>query len=400
MFSLMNRSKIYVKKFSSEDATDNFALLSFKGKVRDELVEKFTDHYRVEGDHIEKGGKIAPRSLLTLLGTGGGALGLSAAMSGQLFMATANPATLMAIGGGVGSAVMGATGIVAQAPFIALAGAIVPVVAPLLAFQAISTIMIMNQFKAINERLNHIEKTLKTIIQREEAGYIGQIISAASRLENLYHEYHVCNEFTFSMIIRLSLVEDAVNPIFERYSYLYHAEPATKAATREELQFKRNDGYFAIIASIVDLRIDLLRLRLRIQENPGYIRHAAEQLRDKVGHYQELWKTIGSDPSLLESVSTELRKATDDMSWWQKTMPGWLRGKRAKRKDMEKKAGHFGDDAKKSRDRHQKEIEAATRVGEAITDHLEEPEYMNLVYWKDGFGEHSYYTNDLEVIPA
>ena len=54
----------------------------------------------------------------------------SSLLAGNVFLATVNPQTLMTIGTGVGSAVMGSTGIVAQAPFVAASTALIPVVAP------------------------------------------------------------------------------------------------------------------------------------------------------------------------------------------------------------------------------------------------------------------------------
>lgn len=151
-------SQVYAQPYISENGSVQGALLSFNGQVKDDLLRRFKANYSIEGDHIKHGGALSPQTMLTLIGSGTGALGVSAAMSGTLFMATANPATLMAIGNGVGSAVMGASGIVAQAPFIPVTGALMPVLAPLLAFQAISTVLIMNQFKGIHERLDHIEQ--------------------------------------------------------------------------------------------------------------------------------------------------------------------------------------------------------------------------------------------------
>ena len=62
----------------------------------------------------QSGGAIDSSWLLPMLGAGSTAA--SSLMAGSVFLATANPATLMTIGTGVGTAVMGPTGIVAQAP--------------------------------------------------------------------------------------------------------------------------------------------------------------------------------------------------------------------------------------------------------------------------------------------
>jgi len=172
MFGFVRRSRIYVRQYSDEEGSPSGALLAFDGKIKNELIRRFKENYNIEGNHIKSGGRISPQSLLALVGSGAGALGASKAMAGTLFMATANPATLMSIGSGVGSAVLGAGGIIAQAPFIPVAGALMPVLAPLLAFQAITTIMMMNQFKAIHGRLDHIEKSINRVVQRSEATFL------------------------------------------------------------------------------------------------------------------------------------------------------------------------------------------------------------------------------------
>lgn len=133
--SIWNRNKIIVKNFdNAETGKTEMALLAFNGNMRDSIIDNFNKHFIIEGDHIKNGGVASPKTILSLLGTGTGAIGLAGAASGQLFMATANPATLMSIGNGVGSAVMGASGIVSQAPFLPVAGALMPVLAPIIAF--------------------------------------------------------------------------------------------------------------------------------------------------------------------------------------------------------------------------------------------------------------------------
>lgn len=85
---------------------------------------------------FESGGVLESRWLLPMLGTGSTAA--SSLLAGNVFLATANPATLMTIGTGVGSVVMGPAGIVGQAPFVAASSALMPVVAPVMLFTTVS----------------------------------------------------------------------------------------------------------------------------------------------------------------------------------------------------------------------------------------------------------------------
>lgn len=399
MFWGRRAGKVQVKQFTSEDGNPVGALMVFDGKLRDSIVTNFEENFRLEGNHIKNGGKISKTSILTLLGSGGGALGTSAVMSGQLFMATANPATLMAIGNGVGSAVMGAGGIVAQAPFIPVAGALMPVLAPLLAFQAISAIMTMNQFQSIHERLDTIEKSVNRMLQRTEATFAGEVLSAARRVEEIETQFRICNHFTNEMIIRLALLEDKVNPMFERYRFLHDAQKIDASANLADLRFKQNDAYFSILLSILDIRIDVLRLKLALQENVGYINHASDRLSKKLVYYNDLWVCIGANADGVQDVISDLKGMVESMNWWGKTMPRFVLGSREERIKAENKSAGLSEHAEQLKKELAPNLETAKELGTTLLVGLTKPKPMDLIYWRDDRGEHSYYTDDLKLLP-
>ena len=388
------KNKILVKEFKNPQTNKTeMALLTFDGKMRDKIIEKFNQHFLIEGDHIKNGGISSPKTILSLLGAGAGSLGLAGVTSGQLFMATANPATLMSIGNGVGSAVMGASGIVGQAPFLPVTGALMPVAAPLIAFQALSTIKIMKQFEVVNERLDKIQDILNTILYRNEATIIGEVISASNRISEIENQFHICNQFTEDMIVRLALLEAKINPIFERYNYLYITQPINTETDLRELNLKQTDAYMAIVASILDIQIDLLKMKINIQNNPMYMETAAKAFVYKIDCHKQLWTTIQNDSSKINEVKDELEDAISDMNWWQKNMPSWLLGKSEERKENENKIKTF-----------EKALQHQPMIGEAVESAREfcksiQPagSKMSLIFWKDDLGEHSYYTDDLLI---
>ena len=104
----------------------------------------------------QSGGAIDSSWLLPMLGAGSTAA--SSLMAGSVFLATANPATLMTIGTGVGTAVMGPTGIVAQAPFIAASSALIPVVAPLMFFTTVSSVMMCARLDRAQQALGRLRR--------------------------------------------------------------------------------------------------------------------------------------------------------------------------------------------------------------------------------------------------
>lgn len=394
-YFLKKKNKILVKEFNNPQTNKaEMALLAFDGKMRDKIIENFNQHFLIEGDHIKNGGISSPKTMLSLLGGSASSLGLAGITSGQLFMATTNPATLMSIGNGVGSAVMGTSGIVAQAPFLPVAGALMPVVAPLIAFQALSTITIMKQFENVNERLDKIQSIVETILYRDEATFVGEVISASNRISEIENQFHICNQFTEDMIFRLALLEDKINPIFERYKYLYKNQSINIDTALHELKLQQTDAYMAIVTSILDIRIDLLKMKINIQNNPGYMEAAAKTFVDKIDDYKQLWATIQNGSSEINKVKDELKAAVSGMNWWKKNMPSWLLGKRGNRKENENKANELEKEALRHKAVFDEPIEFAMEFSESIK--LSESK-MSLIYWKDDLGEHSYYTDDLLI---
>jgi hypothetical protein len=395
MFLKKSYNKNVAKIYECPDSGEKFGLIAINGNMKRSIMGNLQETFWVRGNHVNTGGKASELFISTLLAGGSGALGLSGASSGTLFLATANPATLMTIGNGVGSAVMGSGGIIAQAPFVPVSGAIMPVAAPLLAFQALSTIMILQQFNAINERLKNVEEKINRVLQRNEATIIGEIFSTYHRLENLERESSITNKFSNGMIIRLALIEDKVNSIFERYEYLYNTSFFGDDLNYEDLKYNQTDAYMAVTLSILDLRVDMLHLKLAIQENPGFLKHLAESTVAKVERYKELWSNVENSPLKVEQVCKSLKDAILKMNVWQKTMPSWFGGKRGERKRLEKQEdelselnSHENTKALLDTSRDAKEF------GDSLTKNTEQ---VSLLYWEDEFGKHSYYTNDIQI---
>lgn len=328
------RNKNYVQVYNDENNKPQFALLAFYGNAKNEIIKRFKETYKLEGDYLKNDGKLSPNCMRSLLVSGGASLGISAATSDTFFMATTNPATLMTIGNGVGSAVMGADGIVAQAPFIPVAGALMPIVAPLVAFQALTAIQSLQQFEKIHKRLISIEKGVNKIIQRTEATQIGEVISAEERLQSIEDEFAISNYFSRDMISRLALVESQINSNLERYKYLYEIQNIAK----DSLESKKTDTLITLILSILYLRMDIVRVKVILQENSGYIRAFSKKLVETASIYKNFWNELENMPIQIEAVTDNLKKTVDDMNWWQRNMPEWMFGKTLK-KEFSKKNG-------------------------------------------------------------
>ena len=109
---------------------------------------------------FESGGVIESAWLQPLFGAGSTAA--SSLLAGNVFLATADPGVLMQIGSGVSSAVMHGGRIVEHAPFIAAGSAIVPVVAPLMLFTTISSLI-------TGARLDRMQRALGTLSEHHSS---------------------------------------------------------------------------------------------------------------------------------------------------------------------------------------------------------------------------------------
>jgi hypothetical protein len=391
------RPKNYVTTFGTQEK--KLGVLRINGKMKTEMVKHFQSNYQLQGDHIENGGKASPAPILTLL-SGAGTLAASNAASGSLFMATANPATLMSIGNGVGSAVIGSSGkIIAQAPFVAAGSSIMAVAGPMLAFQCISTISLLNKLSEVKEGIKTLQRGVENILHRQEATYIGEILSAANRLERLEQEFGICNRFTTDMIIRMALLEDCVNPIFERFTYLYNeGEKIGAAFDITRMNEKKSDAGLLILLSMLDLRLDVLRVKLAIQENPGFVETYSKSLSKKIERYEDIWKNVDQLPDEVEKLVKELETENRDMNFWQRNVPGFLFGKRNEHMSNEVRSKGLKDKVLHSETKALRDaVSEAINIGDILKSQVGKLTPMSLFYWQDELGTHSYYTNDILV---
>lgn len=162
-------------------------LLEINGEGREQLIQKLSQNYLNTGRYTKKQMSISPTVMSSLITTSGlGLTAISKNLSSKLFMATANPDLLMKLSsGGVGSAVMEGGRIVGQSGFIPVAASL-PIVAPLIAMQAMSTIAIMEQFKVVNKKLDIIQKEMNQILLRQEITSIADLSSAIDIVDELY----------------------------------------------------------------------------------------------------------------------------------------------------------------------------------------------------------------------
>lgn len=377
------------------------AVFEFQGELRNLLVTSLQQGYLATGSYAPGARAVSPQGAMSIgvAGAAAAATGLSAAFSSTLFMATANPATLMTIGNGVGSAVMGAGGIVAHAPFIAVASSL-PVAAPILAVQALSTAVIMQEFKKVDRKLDTIKHTLDEAVARIEATHAGEFLSASRIVDDVYRQYGLDGAFSNDMLIRLALAERDVKALAARFQQLVDSREATNFEDLREVQQANYDAHSAMLGSFVELRIAYLRVCVDMQENPKSVASSTELLKASIDDRLEFWERLLERSRKLKDGIRGIETKLQDMNWAQRNFPAFLGGEgaSAERKLANLNAAYTStmeSELEIMREFHAL-IESAktTRAALDSSTTTADGESPTLVYWRDESGDHSFVTSN------
>ena len=265
------------------------------------------------GEPFRSGGALGV-ACLPILGAGSAAA--SSLFAGNVFLATANPKTLMVakgVKGGVYSAVMSTKGnIVGQAPFIATRAAIVPVVLPVMFFMTVASMMISARFDRLEDSLKRLLEAVRETLERDVAEDYGEVLSALVRLEDISSEFDESRRFTDEMKIRLALVERDLSAVHYKYDLI-----SKSIATETGATLAPADQQIFALSGIASIYVDRQRLRLALQDNPDDLMRSVKALDDKIKRTLSGFDKLLSDNPVVQ-YQDELNRSLDDMSWWAK----------------------------------------------------------------------------------
>ena len=217
----------------------------------------------------------------------------------------------MSFGSGVGSAVMGAHGIVGQAPFIAVASSI-PVVAPLMVMQALSSIVLLQQFSKMDKKLDAIKGSIDKMLARQEVTKVAELFAAVNIVDEIYLQYGQTGRFSTDMLIRLALAERDALILSRRYEMLENSEARNSTAN----DFANYDTFCTMLASFLNLRVKYLRTSVDIQENPQFVQRSSESfaaiLKDDINLWDKLLNKSDQMKSDIEEKETRRLKTLKD----------------------------------------------------------------------------------------
>ena len=266
---------------------------------------------------FQSGGVIESAWLLPMLGVSSQAA--SSLFAGNVFLATANPATLMTIGKGVGSAVMKGGKIVAQAPFVAAAGALMPVAAPMLLFATVSSVVICARLDQVQRSLGRLFDVVEAVRRHLDAEDYARFETAVEQLEDIRSEFEHSRRFASDVPDRLSRIEDRVGLLRSKYGLLMardvHCEEDARSAVSDLNRF--------FIASLCDLQVDLLQLHLALQNDPAVVEHRQSRLREKIERFGKDFQRA-LDANAIDAFHRQLKGELAESRW--RFLPrGWRR---------------------------------------------------------------------------
>ena len=359
-------------------------LLEINGEGREQLIQKLSQNYLNTGRYTKKQMSISPSVMSSLITTSGlGLTALSKNFSSKLFMATANPDLLMKLSsGGVGSAVMEGGRIARQSGFIPVASSL-PIVAPLITMQAMCTIVIMEQFKVVNKKLDIIQKEMNQILLRQEITSIADLSSAIDIVDELYTQHSTIGHFSQDMIIRLALVERDAGKLKARYEILDSINENTAS------EYKNSDAYFTLLSSLLLLRIKYLRLCLDTQENPEFIKYSKDNFQNILDHTISIYGNFRNRSKAISKKLIDLEENSDNKKTLGK-LPKFMVHDTKKENIKEEYISMLEIENKINEDfgsavQEMKKLQKVDNINNPAT---------NLLYWEDITGTHCIATDE------
>lgn len=391
--------EVAVRRVSSGDS--EIAIFEFQGQLRELMVDSLQNGYLRMGSYVTDAKALSTQGALSMAvgAAAAGATGLSAALSSTLYLATADPSTLMKLGQGVGSSVMGVSGIVGHAPFIPVASSL-PVVGPLMAVQALTAAVTLQQFQQVDRKLETIKSTLDRAIARAEATYTGELLTASNIVDEVYQQYEHAGSFSSDMLVRLALSERDVRRLAERFRYLVGTHDGTEIDDIADVNRANYDAHGAMLASFLGLRISYLRLCVDMQENPKSVEASVQHLKDKIRYDTKFWQRLLRRSETLRDAISARESQLKDMNSFQRLLPEFIGGGAADERKLATMRTAYVSTLESERaimEGFDSLIQSAQETLAALESPKGSSQTPTLIYWQDEAGEHSFYSGSLRV---
>ncbi len=275
-----------------------------------------------DGRSFESGGVIESVWLQPLFAAGSTAASSSLA-AGNVFLATASPKTLMVIGEGVSTAVMGGGRIIGHGPFIAAGSAILPVVAPVMLFMTVSSLITGARLDRTQRTLGTLSEVLARVRQVMEAETYAKFQSATKQLDEIWSQFEHSQRFTDAMKAELVQARRDINRLHHQSGHL----TSRKIGSENDAKTAASDINLFFLSSLMDIRADVLRLFLTLQDDPEYTGQRQAAPRAKFEQTNHRLKTLlEEDPT--RGFHDELQRELSKVRFYDlgSRLKRWFRG--------------------------------------------------------------------------
>ena len=265
----------------------------------------------------------------------------SSLLAGNVFLATADPSTLITIGGGKGSAVIGAGGkIIGHAPFVSASSALLPVVAPLMFFTTVSSIITGARLDRIQSTLGTLAQVLTRVRELLETEAYARFQSATKHLEEIRSQFEHSQRFTAGMKSELAHVRRDLGLLHHQYGHLANRRIGTEEDAREAVW---NINLF-FLSTVMDIRADILRLYLTLQDDPKYAGERHTKLVRKVEQCTNTFRVLLDNDPIARFDETLSQSSEGAFFDPRRQFRRWFRRERAtKTRKMEENLETFNE---------------------------------------------------------
>ena len=309
----------------ASDGHSPIAVVDLGGELSAALRASWDD-----GRPFESGGVIDSVWLQPLFAAGSTAA--SSLAAGNVFFVTANPETLMVIRGGLSSAIIGEGGrIIGHAPFMAASSAILPVVAPVMLFMTVSSLITGARLDRMQRALGTLSEVLARVRQVMETETYAKFQTATKQLGEVWSQFEHSQRFTDGMKAELVQARRDISRLHHQFGHL----TSRKIGSEEDAKTAASDINLFFLSSLMDIRADVLRLFLTLQDDPEYTGQRQAALRAKFEQTNRRLKALlEEDP--IRRFHHELRREMDEGLYPRRLLRRWLgREQRAKIRTVE-----------------------------------------------------------------
>ncbi|GEM_PF-3891440 len=175
--------------------------------------------------------------------------------------------------------------------------------------------MICARLDQIRSSLDQLAKAVEQLLVHQTANDYATLVSALGRLRDVSEEFDGCRRFTDDMRMRLALAESDLNLLHHKYAFLLKRPVGAEF----EANLAPSNIEFFTAASLADIQIDHLRLKLALQDNPDDARRRFSALTSRIDDYEKSFRDLLKKDS-IEEYRKRLQNSVGRMGWWKRNV--------------------------------------------------------------------------------